>query len=1149
MKITDVHIDGFGVWHDLQLDGISPQLTAFYGANEAGKTTLMQFLRSVLYGVSTQRRSRYLPPVNGGRAGGTLNILDGQSPLIVSRFADRDDEDHGLVSIIDAEGHTSGDRLLRDALADIDEVTYENIFALGLGEIQQLGTLSGTQAAQWLYRLTSGLDRVSLYDVIQGLNKTRLGLLAGREEDSKIAHLLARREVLHGEIGQLTQQNKRWSQLVVRIEELDAEIIAQEAEVAAAEHQARTIELAVGLKENWRRRAKITAQLNQSGGTIQLPDDATTRLDAINRKLEERQREADILEGQRRQLAEETDRLGINELLMKSACRIDALGEQRDWLQSLDRQIEHLDEEAHELQSRFTTEQERLATTLGVTRSGHLHEITISEFESLEPLLDEIESAQKKIEQASHELSALTENERSLKSRVESAVVAGEQHKLPMDLEEASDLVARLRRRLQVEQRLDQARSHQVDLEHQSQELLEEQVMPLWLFGWTLAAVVLGMLLVGLWLWVPNNPLGDHASLIALGGLSATIFMFVLKYFIEDAAAEKLDACQRQMESLSRKIDEAERDKKLLDAELPLTDGSVVLRLQAAEKHLAELENVLPVEAQRKRAGHEVTSAETRLAQATAQYEKSLAAWKSKLLGLGFSDKLNPLHFVSAKQRFTALGDLEERVKLRHEEILARQREHATLTRRIRDLAQEVGCVLKVEETEGEANALDQLEHLIAERGRQLSDVQRREELHERAKELKSEEDDHRQAIEGLRRRRDTLFQAADCEDEAAYRRLIEDQQQAQKLRSQRKRLTREIAAAIGNHASEEEFAELLAPESIERLDTLWEEFSSALEQAQTELKSLVDKRGAMREQQRTLVEDRSLPQCQLDLSCLEKQLDDARHAWREHATVSRVLERVRHHYEANRQPETLAEATRYFSQLSGGEYRRVWTPIADDILLVENSAGESLTVDNLSRGTREQLFLSIRLAVVSTFAKRGVKLPMVLDDVLVNFDAIRAQRAAAVLKDFAAGGHQVLLFTCHEHMWQMFQSLEVDCRRLPNRFGTVQDVVKEVPDEPLVEDEVKPARDPKRTRKSRRVKVQEIVAPEPIDFYDYPFVERIEEEVIRTPVTQTLPAVTEYTVPQSETTYEWLVDTEEEEYQTQVYDHFFHDHLETRRA
>ena len=43
MKITDIKIDGFGVWHDLTLRGLSPELTVFYGPNEAGKSTLMQF--------------------------------------------------------------------------------------------------------------------------------------------------------------------------------------------------------------------------------------------------------------------------------------------------------------------------------------------------------------------------------------------------------------------------------------------------------------------------------------------------------------------------------------------------------------------------------------------------------------------------------------------------------------------------------------------------------------------------------------------------------------------------------------------------------------------------------------------------------------------------------------------------------------------------------------------------------------------------------------------------------------------------------------------------------------------------------------------------------------------------------------------------
>ena len=56
MKISDLQIDGFGVWSDLKLERFSDGLTVFCGPNEAGKTTLMQFIRSVLYGFSTERR-------------------------------------------------------------------------------------------------------------------------------------------------------------------------------------------------------------------------------------------------------------------------------------------------------------------------------------------------------------------------------------------------------------------------------------------------------------------------------------------------------------------------------------------------------------------------------------------------------------------------------------------------------------------------------------------------------------------------------------------------------------------------------------------------------------------------------------------------------------------------------------------------------------------------------------------------------------------------------------------------------------------------------------------------------------------------------------------------------------------------------------
>jgi ferredoxin len=146
------------------------------------------------------------------------------------------------------------------------------------------------------------------------------------------------------------------------------------------------------------------------------------------------------------------------------------------------------------------------------------------------------------------------------------------------------------------------------------------------------------------------------------------------------------------------------------------------------------------------------------------------------------------------------------------------------------------------------------------------------------------------------------------------------------------------------------------------------------------------------------------------------------------------VLDRICRLYEAERQPETLIEASHYLAKLTKGQYTRIWTPLGDKALRVDEKPGHSLRLEVLSTGTREAIFLSLRLALIAGYARRGAKLPIVLDDVLVNLDRKRMHAAAHVLQEFALSGHQLLLFTCHEHIMEAFQELQVEVRTLPSR-------------------------------------------------------------------------------------------------------------------
>ena len=52
MKLTHLEVGRFGVWRDLSLPLTSSELNVIFGPNEAGKTTLMRFLRGMLFGFS-----------------------------------------------------------------------------------------------------------------------------------------------------------------------------------------------------------------------------------------------------------------------------------------------------------------------------------------------------------------------------------------------------------------------------------------------------------------------------------------------------------------------------------------------------------------------------------------------------------------------------------------------------------------------------------------------------------------------------------------------------------------------------------------------------------------------------------------------------------------------------------------------------------------------------------------------------------------------------------------------------------------------------------------------------------------------------------------------------------------------------------------
>jgi hypothetical protein len=126
--------------------------------------------------------------------------------------------------------------------------------------------------------------------------------------------------------------------------------------------------------------------------------------------------------------------------------------------------------------------------------------------------------------------------------------------------------------------------------------------------------------------------------------------------------------------------------------------------------------------------------------------------------------------------------------------------------------------------------------------------------------------------------------------------------------------------------------------------------------------------------------------------------------------------------YGQRNQGPILQLAGRNFSALTDAAFDGVIVDLQGDkqLLLAKRRNGEHLHLAELSDGTVDQLYLALRLAGVEHHLDHSAQSPpLVLDDLLVNFDDARA---AAALRLFAKLGErtQVLLFTHHQHVCEL---------------------------------------------------------------------------------------------------------------------------------
>ena len=120
-----------------------------------------------------------------------------------------------------------------------------------------------------------------------------------------------------------------------------------------------------------------------------------------------------------------------------------------------------------------------------------------------------------------------------------------------------------------------------------------------------------------------------------------------------------------------------------------------------------------------------------------------------------------------------------------------------------------------------------------------------------------------------------------------------------------------------------------------------------------------------------------------------------------------------------------MANASEAFRTISRNAYSGVASQPSKDneVLIAIGADGSSKIASALSKGTRFQLYLALRVAGYHEFARLRPPVPFIGDDIMETFDDFRAEEALRLLANMAEVG-QVIYLTHHRHLCDIAQRI-----------------------------------------------------------------------------------------------------------------------------
>src|SRR5271157_365434 len=324
MWVEEISIESFGACKHVMISNLGPGLTVIVGPNEAGKSTILEFMRCIFFGFRKKsgRTNIYETPEGTPRRG-WMTVRTGQSGRLRIQRTEKVGCKEGILTISDEMGNDLDTAALPLFRAGLERGAYETLFAFDLDRLRQLDqeALRGKIVSAAL-----GSVAVNPLDILKKLGERVKQLMKqSMKEDESLWAIQSRMSVLDKQLKELAQEPVKHTELKARLVMVDQRRRQISAEIENKEIYLQNLANINRYEDQWEKLVSLDHESLRFQDARDFPADGIPRLEqALDRKRETSQ-EASELEERLSLLKDQLGSLNPDMVLLENTDSLDPL--------------------------------------------------------------------------------------------------------------------------------------------------------------------------------------------------------------------------------------------------------------------------------------------------------------------------------------------------------------------------------------------------------------------------------------------------------------------------------------------------------------------------------------------------------------------------------------------------------------------------------------------------------------------------------------------------------------------------------------------------------------------------------------------------------------------------------------------------------